>query len=220
VRLFSMFAAPPEQSLEWNEAGVEGMARFLRRLWALVHRHVAAGVVAPLDSATLNAAQKAMRRQVHQTIAKVSDDIARRYTFNTAIAAIMELMNALARFDDSSEQGRAVAQEAWQAIIRMLNPITPHMAHALHQALGHAETLIDDLPWPAHDPAALQRDSVTLAVQVNGKLRGQIAVAVDAPCEQIERQAMAEESVARYLENVSVRKVIVVPGKIVNIVVG
>jgi len=220
VRLFSMFAAPPEQSLEWNEAGVEGMARFLRRLWALVHRHVAAGVVAPLDSATLNAAQKAMRRQVHQTIAKVSDDIARRYTFNTAIAAIMELMNALARFDDSSEQGRAVAQEAWQAIIRMLNPITPHMAHALHQALGHAETLIDDLPWPAHDPAALQRDSVTLAVQVNGKLRGQIAVAVDAPREQIERQAMSEESVARYLENVSVRKVIVVPGKIVNIVVG
>jgi leucyl-tRNA synthetase len=132
----------------------------------------------------------------------------------------MELMNALARFDDGSAQGRAVSQEAWEAVIRMLNPITPHIAHALHQALGHDETLVDDLPWPVHDPAALRRDSVTLAVQVNGKLRGQIAVAVDAPREHIEQQAMAEESVGRYLEGVTVRKVIVIPGKIVNIVVG
>ncbi|MDP1697894.1 MAG: leucine--tRNA ligase [Xanthomonadaceae bacterium] len=220
VRLFSMFAAPPEQSLEWNEAGVEGMSRFLRRLWALVHRHVAAGAVPALDPATLSAEQKDMRRQVHQTIAKVSDDVSRRYTFNTAIAAIMELMNALARFEDASAQGRAVLQEAWEAVIRMLNPITPHIAHALHQALGHGETLIDDLPWPIHDPAALQRDSLTLAVQVNGKLRGQIAVSVDAAREQIEQQAMTEESVVRFLEGFTVRKVIVVPGKIVNIVVG
>ena len=220
VRLFSMFAAPPEQSLEWNEAGVEGMSRFLRRLWAQVHRHVAAGAAPALDPGNLSAGQKDMRRQVHQTIAKVSDDISRRYTFNTAIAAIMELMNALARFEDASAQGRAVLQEAWEAVVRMLNPITPHIAHALHQALGHGETLIEDLSWPVHDPAALQRDSLTLAVQVNGKLRGQIAVSVDAPREQIEQQAMNEESVVRYLEGFTVRKVIVVPGKIVNIVVG
>ncbi|PKM15332.1 MAG: hypothetical protein CVV12_09120 [Gammaproteobacteria bacterium HGW-Gammaproteobacteria-2] len=132
----------------------------------------------------------------------------------------MELMNALARFEDASAQGRAVLQEAWEAVVRMLNPITPHIAHALHQALGHGETLIEDLSWPVHDPAALQRDSLTLAVQVNGKLRGQIAVSVDAPREQIEQQAMNEESVVRYLEGFTVRKVIVVPGKIVNIVVG
>jgi len=220
VRLFSMFAAPPEQSLEWNEAGVEGMSRFLRRLWAQVHRHVAAGAAPALDPGNLSAGQKDMRRQVHQTIAKVSDDISRRYTFNTAIAAIMELMNALARFEDASAQGRAVLQEAWEAVVRMLNPITPHIAHALHQALGHGETLIEDLSWPVHDPAALQRDSLTLAVQVNGKLRGQIAVSVDAPREQIEQQAMTEESVVRFLEGFTVRKVIVVPGKIVNIVVG
>ena len=220
VRLFSMFAAPPEQSLEWNEAGVEGMSRFLRRLWSQVHKHVAGGPVAALDAASLDAAQKTMRRMLHQTIAKVGDDIGRRHTFNTAIAAIMELVNALARFDDASAQGRAVLQEAWEAVARMLNPITPHVAHALWQALGHAEALIEDLSWPQADPAALVRDAITLAVQVNGKLRGQIEVAVDAPREQIERQAMAEESVARYLEGVSVRKVIVVPGKIVNIVVG
>jgi len=220
VRLFSMFAAPPEQSLEWNEAGVEGMSRFLRRLWAQVHRHVAAGPVPALDAEALNAAQKTMRRMVHQTIAKVGDDIGRRHTFNTAIAAIMELANALARFDDASAPGRAVLHEAWEAVARLLNPITPHIAHALWQALGHAEALIEDLAWPQADPAALQRDALTLAVQVNGKLRGQIEVAVDAPRELIEQLAMAEETVTRYLQGVSVRKVIVVPGKIVNIVVG
>src|SRR3546814_11145484 len=114
---------------------------------------------------------RSLRRQVHQTIAKVSDDISRRYTFNTAIAAIMELMNALARFDDASAPGRAVLLEAWEAIVRLLNPINPHMSHALHQALGHGETLVDDLPWQVHDPAAFQRYSVTLAVQVHGKLK-------------------------------------------------
>ena len=220
VRLFSMFAAPPEQSLEWNEAGVEGMARFLRRLWAQVHKHVSAGPAPALDAAALNPAQKAMRRLLHQTIAKVGDDIGRRNTFNTAIAAIMELVNALMRFDDDSAQGRAVLQEAWEAVLRMLNPITPHIAHALWQALGHGEALIEDLSWPQADPAALVRDALTLAVQVNGKLRGQIEVAVEASREDVERIAMADDNVRRYMEGLSVRKVIVVPGKIVNIVVG
>ncbi|MBB5015729.1 leucine--tRNA ligase [Rehaibacterium terrae] len=220
VRLFSMFAAPPEQSLEWNEAGVEGMARFLRRLWTQVHKHVAGGPAPALDKAALDPAQKAMRRQVHETIAKVGDDIGRRYTFNTAIAAVMELMNALAKFDDASAQGRAVLQEAWEAVVRLLNPITPHASHALWQALGHPETLIEDLSWPVADPDALVRDTVTLAVQVNGKLRGQIEVPVSADHAAIQAQALAEPGVARFMEGLSVRKVIVVPGKIVNIVAG
>jgi leucyl-tRNA synthetase len=220
VRLFSMFAAPPEQSLEWSEAGVEGMARFLRRLWTQVHKHVAKGPAPALDAAALDAAQKAIRRQVHETIAKVGDDYGRRYTFNTAIAAVMELINALARFDDDSAQGRAVLQEAWEAVVLLLDPITPHVAHALWQALGRGETLIEDLPFPKADPAALVRDAVTLAVQVNGKLRGTIEVAVGAAKEAIEAQAMADPGVQRAIAGLAVRKVVVVPGKIVNIVVG
>jgi leucyl-tRNA synthetase len=220
VRLFSMFAAPPEQSLEWSEAGVEGMARFLRRLWAQVNRHVAKGPAPALDAGALDAAQKAIRRQVHETIAKVGDDYGRRYTFNTAIAAVMELINALAKFDDDSAQGRAVLQEAWEAVVLLLDPITPHVAHALWQALGRGETLIEDVPFPKADPAALVRDAVTLAVQVNGKLRGTIEVAVGASREAIEAQAMADAGVQRAIAGLAVRKVVVVPGKIVNIVVG
>ena len=220
VRLFSMFAAPPDQSLEWNEAGVEGMARFLRRLWNAVHRHVSAGAAPALEAAALNAEQKALRRKLHETIEKVGDDIGRRHAFNTAIAAVMELLNALTKTDDDSEQGRAVRQEAYAAIALMLNPITPHTSHVLWQALGHAETLIEDQPFPKADPAALVRDALTLAVQVNGKLRGTVDVAVDAAREAIEQLALAEPAVQRALDGLTVRKVIVVPGKIVNIVAG
>ncbi len=218
VRLFSMFASPPEQSLEWSEAGVEGMARFLRRLWNLVQRHVAAGPAPALDVAALTAEQRAIRRKLHETIAKVGDDYGRRLTFNTAIAAVMELMNALAKFEDASPQGRAVLQEAWEAVALLLNPIAPHACHALRQALGQPETLLEDLRFPTADPAALVKDSLTLAVQVNGKLRATIEVAADATREAIEAAALAEENVQRFLEGVSVRKVIVVPGKIVNVV--
>jgi leucyl-tRNA synthetase len=220
VRLFSMFAAPPEQSLEWSEAGVEGMARFLRRLWAQVHKHVAKGKAPALDAGALSAPQKAIRRQVHETIAKVGDDYGRRYTFNTAIAAVMELINALAKFDDDTAQGRAVLQEAWESVVLLLNPITPHVAHALWQALGHGETLIEDQPFPKADPAAMVRDALTLAVQVNGKLRGTIEVPVDASREAVEAQAMADAGVRKFIDGQTVRKVVVVPGKIVNIVVG
>ena len=220
VRLFSMFAAPPEQSLEWNEAGVDGMARFLRRLWTQVQKHAADGAVpAPaFDAAALDAGQKALRRKTHETIEKVGDDYGRRHSFNTAIAAVMELMNAVAKFDDGSDAGRGVRQEALEAAVLLLNPITPHSSHALWQVLGHAEALLEDVPFPQVDPAALVRDALTLAVQVNGKLRGTIEIAADAPREQIEALAKAEPNTAKYLEGLAVRKVIVVPGKIVNIV--
>ncbi|WP_340648743.1 leucine--tRNA ligase [Pseudoxanthomonas winnipegensis] len=220
VRLFSMFAAPPEQSLEWNEAGVEGMSRFLRRLWTQVQRHADAGTAPALDVAALNAEQKALRRKTHETIAKVGDDYGKRHGFNTAIAAVMELSNALSKFDDASDPGRAVRQEALEAAVLLLNPITPHSSHALWQLLGHGETLLEDLAFPQADAAAMVRDSVTLAVQVNGKLRGTIEVAADAPRDQIEALAKAEPNTAKFLEGTTLRKVIVVPGKIVNLVVG
>ena len=220
VRLFSMFAAPPEQSLEWNEAGVEGMARFLRRLWTQVQKHAADGAAPALDVASLTAEQKAVRRKTHETIDKVGNDYGKRHSFNTAIAAVMELSNALGKFDDASPQGRAVRQEALEAAVLLLNPITPHASHALWQALGHAETLIEDVAFPQVDATALVRDSVTLAVQVNGKLRGTIEVAADAPRDQVEALAKAEPNTAKFLEGLAIRKVIVVPGKIVNIVAG
>ncbi|MEA9827123.1 leucine--tRNA ligase [Xanthomonas campestris pv. raphani] len=220
VRLFSMFAAPPEQSLEWNEAGVDGMARFMRRLWVQVHKHVGEGAAAALDVASLSAEQKAIRRKTHETIGKVDDDYGRRHSFNTAIAAVMELSNALAKFDDASAQGRAVRQEALEAMVLLLNPITPHASHALSQVLGRGETLLENVPFPQVDAAALVRDALTLAIQVNGKLRGTIEVAADAAREQIEALALAEPNAAKFLDGLSVRKIIIVPGKIVNIVAG
>lgn len=218
VRLFSMFAAPPEQSLEWNEAGVEGMARFLRRFWREVVTHASQPDHPEVEVARLDAAQKTLRRQLHETIQKVGDDYGRRHSFNTAIAALMELLNHVSKFDDMSDQGRAVRHEALQAMVLLLNPVTPHVCHTLWQALGHAETLLEDVPFPVADPSALQRDSVTLAVQVNGKLRGTIEVPVNVAKEEAERLALAEPNVAQYVSGLTVRKVIVVPGKIVNIV--
>ena len=219
VRLFSMFASPPELSLEWSDAGVEGMARFLRRLWREVHAHATQPDHPPVDPFALDSAQQALRRQVHEAIAKVGDDYARRHAFNTAIAALMELMNAVGKFTDQSDQGRAVRHEAFEAIVLLLNPITPHICHALWQTLGHPETLLEDIPFPTADAAALVRDAVTLAVQVNGKLRGTVEVAVDAPREAIEAAALAEPNVAAFVAGQPPKKVIVVPGKIVNIVV-
>jgi leucyl-tRNA synthetase len=220
VRLFSMFAAPPEQSLEWSEAGVEGMARFLRRFWREVITHVGQPDHPEVDPARLDAGQKALRRQLHETIQKVSDDFGRRHAFNTAIAALMELLNALGKFTDQSEQGRAVRHEALQSMVLLLNPVVPHVSHALWQALGHREAVLDDQPWPQAEPAALVRDTLTLAVQVNGKLRGTIEVSASAPKEEAEALARAHPNVAAFLEGQTVRKVIVVPGKIVNIVAG
>ena len=220
VRLYSMFASPPEMSLDWSDNGVEGMARFLRKLWREAHAHVAAGPAPKLDPASLDPAQKALRRKLHETIEKVGDDYARRYTFNTAIAAVMELMNALAKLEGDSPQARALRQETLEAVVLLLDPITPHASHALWQALGHPETFVESLPFPRADAEALARDSVQLAVQVNGKLRGQVEVPVAASREEAEQAAMRDPNVQKFLAGLTVRKVIVVPGKIVNIVAG
>nr|WP_163503667.1 leucine--tRNA ligase [Halomonas socia] len=223
VRLFMMFAAPPEQSLEWSDSGVEGANRFLKRLWRLVNEHLAAGTPGALDTSALSDAQRDLRRKTHETIKKASDDIGRRTTFNTAIAAVMELTNALGRFqgesEDASPQDLAVAREAVETSVLLLAPITPHICHALWAALGHAEPAID-AAWPRLDETALARDSIELVVQVNGKLRARLEVPADADKAAIEAQALAAENVQRHTEGKAVRKVIVVPGKLVNIVVG
>jgi leucyl-tRNA synthetase len=218
VRLFMMFAAPPDQSLEWSDAGLEGAHRFLKRLWRQVREHVAAGPAPALAPTELSGARKDLRRHTHEAIAKVTDDVGRRMTFNTAIAAVMELLNAVGRLEDGSAQGRAVVQEALDAAVRMLAPVVPHIAETLWGALGHAGRVID-APWPRIDAAALAKDRVPMAVQVNGKLRGQVAVPVDADRAAIETAALAEPNVRRFTDGKTVRKVIVVPGKIVNVVV-
>jgi leucyl-tRNA synthetase len=217
VRLFTMFAAPPEQSLEWSDSGVEGASRFLKRLWKQVHEHVSAGSCGPLELSVLDAAQKARRRAVHATIAKVSDDIGRRFTFNTAIAACMELLNELGRGGDDSAQGRAVMQEALEAVVLMLSPIVPHITHTLWHALGHAEAVVE-CRWPVCDRDALVQEELMLVVQVNGKVRGKVSVPADAGQDAIESRVLEEANVRKHLQGKPVRKIIVVPGKLVNVV--
>ena len=219
VRLFMMFASPAEMTLEWQESGVEGANRFLKRVWKLVFDHTAKGAVSALDVAALNDDQKALRRDLHKTIAKVSDDIGRRQTFNTAIAAIMELMNKLGRAPQESEQDRALMNEALLAVVRMLYPFTPHASFTLWQALGGNED-VDNAPWPQADETAMVEDSLLVVVQVNGKVRGKITVPADATQEQVQARAAQEHLVAKYLDGVTIRKVIYVPGKLLNLVVG
>lgn len=218
ARLFMMFAAPPEQSLEWSDAGVEGASRFLKRLWRLAFEYVETGHTAALDTAALNDAQKAIRLVTHETIAKVGDDIGRRFTFNTAIASVMELMNALSKFKDDSEQGRAVMRESLQAITLLLSPIVPHITHEIWKVLGE-EGLLLDQAWPEVDETALVKDSLQIIVQVNGKLRSRIEVAATAGKDDIETAALADTNVMKFTEGKQIVKVIVVPGKLVNIVV-
>jgi len=217
VRLFSMFAAPPDQSLEWSDAGVEGAFRFLKRLWKLVAAHLAAGEPEALDIASLDDTQKAVRRKTHETIAKVSDDFARRQTFNTAIAAIMELSNELGKLENREGQNLAVEREALSAAVLMLAPIVPHICHALWNELG-GEGSVMDHAWPELDEAALARDSIEMVVQVNGKVRARMEVATGAAKDDIEASALAQDNVQKFIAGNTVRKVIVVPGKLVNIV--
>lgn len=214
VRLFSMFAAPPDQSLEWLDSGVEGANRFIKRYWKLVQSHVAAGVVDTMNSDTLPKELKEVRRQIHETIQKVDDDLGRRQTFNTAIAKVMELMNALAKLDTSAP-ARALMQEGLNVATQLLNPIIPHVTETCWQALGNPAPLA----WPELDESALVKDEVDLIVQVNGKKRASISVAASASKEDIEAQAMADENVQRFVDGQTVRKCIVVPGRLVNIVV-
>ncbi|WP_074011976.1 leucine--tRNA ligase [Candidatus Sodalis sp. SoCistrobi] len=219
VRLFMMFASPAEMTLEWQESGVEGANRLLKRVWKLAYEHTQQGTASALDIAALNDEQKALRRELHKTIAKVTDDIGRRQTFNTAIAAIMELMNKLARAPQQTGQDRALLQEALVAVVRMLYPFTPHACFTLWQALG-GEGDIDNAPWPVADEAAMVEDTKLVVIQVNGKLRGRITVPADADEALVRERAAQEHLVAKHLEGTTVRKVIYVPGKLLNLVVG
>jgi leucyl-tRNA synthetase len=218
ARLFTMFASPPEQTLEWSDEGVQGSSRFIRRLWSAVYEHVSAGPAPALERAALTPAQRDLRRAAHQALAKASDDIGRRRHFNTAIAAVMELLNNIGRFADTSAQGRAVRHEALNIAVLVLAPITPHVCHALWRELGHDTALIDER-WPAPDPQALTQDTQQIVVQVNGKLRSHIVVPVDADEAAVRAAALADVNVLRFVADKPVRRVIVVPGKLVNVVV-
>ncbi len=219
VRLFSMFAAPPEQSLEWSDEGVEGAARYLNRVWFQVTSFVEVttekefGMTSDLDKS-----QKDMRLKIHQTIAKVTEDIGERQTFNTAIAAMMELTNALSKFSDESDNGMAIRHEGWHSLVKMLSPFAPHMTQALWSQLGESE-LLCEASWPEVDQSALVQDEIEMVVQVNGKLRAKLAVAADASKEDIEALALIEENVMKFTEGKVIRKVIVVPNRLVNVVV-
>jgi leucyl-tRNA synthetase len=214
-----MFASPPEQSLDWSDTGVEGAYRFLKRMWSAVQEHVAdTGAVATIDKSALSEAQKAMRLKLHETIGKVTDDYDRRLTFNTAIAANMELLNSVSRYDDDSTTGKAIRQEVFDSMVLMLAPIIPHICHRLWQDLGHGSVIIDH-PWPEVDTTALVQESIEMVIQVNGKLRGKIQIAADTDRDSCEAAARANEQLQRFLGDDPIRKVIVVPGKLVNFVV-
>ncbi|HHF6874773.1 TPA: leucine--tRNA ligase [Haemophilus influenzae] len=218
VRLFMMFASPVEMTLEWQESGVEGAKRFLGRVWNLVYQYQQNPAKTSLDITALSAEQKVLRREVHKTIAKVSDDIGRRQTFNTAIAAVMELMNKLTKASLESDQDRAVMAEALSAVVRMLYPITPHICFELWQALGN-ESAIDTAEWVKADEAAMVEDEKLIVVQVNGKVRGKVTVAADADEETVKTIAFADENVKKFVDNQHIVKVIYVAGKLLNVVV-
>ena len=214
VRLFSMFAAPPEQSLEWSDSGVEGAHRFIKRVWRLIHDF---GQTAPADvPESLSTKQKDLRRKVHETIAKVTDDYGRRQTFNTAVAAIMELCNELSRHGAETEADRTVVNEGLRAVLRMLWPITPHLTESLWHTL--TDERFAESEWPEVDDSALSRDELEIVVQVNGKVRGKITVPASADKAAIEAMAKEQDNVQRYLADATIKKVIVVPNKLVNIV--
>ena len=216
VRLFIMFAAPPEQSLEWSDSAVGGSAKYLNRLWKLVHKHVQAGDISELNTAELSKAQQDLRRKTHETIAKVTDDCDRRLTFNTAIAAIMELTNDLSKFDALDDQGLAVEREAIETIVMLMAPIVPHICHQLWRDLGHYDNIIDTA-WPQVDESALVRNSIELVVQVNGKVRAKIEVAADAAEDEVLALALSNDNVQKFLEGKEIKMRKVIPGKLVTI---
>jgi len=218
--MYMMFTSPPDQSLEWSDSGVEGAYRFLRRLWTLLGSYQESPV--SLDPEKLNDAQKAIRLKTHSTIKKVTDDYDRRQIFNTAIAAVMELYNELTSFTKNNDiytddQSKAVFQEAAEAIVLLLAPIVPHMSHVLWNHLGKDGAVID-ATWPTHDESALVQDSIQIVVQVNGKLRAKLEVSADISKEDMEAAALDDENVKKFSAGLTIRKVIVVPGKLVNVV--
>ena len=214
VRLFIMFAAPPDQSLEWSDSGIEGAYRFLKRLWKYARNNCRA---APADAAAYTREQRDARRKIHQTIVKVNDDIGRRYTFNTAIAAVMELLNVLSRMNGQSANAAAVRREGLEVMVLLLSPIIPHITDAIWRAMGK-ETALIDAGWPQADESAMVEDELQLVVQVNGKKRAQILAAPDASEESIKTDALGHENVQRHIKGKTVAKVIVVPQRLVNIV--
>ncbi len=216
-RLFMMFASPPDMSLEWSDSGVEGASRFLRRVWRLAHSHVSAGLPSALGKHELNDSQKAVRRAIHLAIKQASQDIGLHHKFNTAIAQVMTLMNVLEKAATDTALDRSLMQEGLQAVVLLLAPITPHISHEIWQRLGHNDAIID-AQWPQVDESALVQDSLVLVIQVNGKLRGQIEMPASASREEIEAAARCNENVLRFTDGLTIRKVIVVPGKLVNIV--
>lgn len=216
VRLFMMFASPADMTLEWQESGVEGANRFLKRVWRLVQDLVSKGNIQPTDE--FNAKQKAVRRELHKTIEKVTDDIARRQTFNTAIAAIMELMNLLQKQPQETASDLALLNEAMQAVVRMLYPITPHICFDLWQKLNGATALIDTTSWPVADKKAMVEDEKLIIIQVNGKLRAKITIAATATKDEVEAIAIADENVIKFTQDKTIRKIIYVPGRLLNIV--
>ena len=218
VRLYTMFAAPPEHSLEWSDAGVEGAHRFLKRLWKLSVTHLQGGDISKLNKMELSDDQKKLRHKIHTTITKVNDDIGRRYTFNTAIAAVMELSNSLSQAKDHSDNGHAIMREGLETSVLLLSPIVPHITDALWHEFGHTEPVID-AAWPEIDDSALVQNELQLMVQVNGKLRAKIIVSADADQKQIEEIAVSDDNVQKFIAEKDIRKVIVVPGRLVNIVV-
>jgi leucyl-tRNA synthetase len=219
ARLFMMFAAPPDQSLEWADSGVEGASRFLKRVWKACYEHVELGVVAAYTQGELSAELKQLRLQLHQTIEKVGDDYGRRHSFNTAISSVMELMNALAKIEASDATTRSVRQEVLQNVALLLSPIVPHICQAIWQELCPASHILR-ASWPIADKAAMVQDEVELMLQVNGKLRGSMLISTQASKETIEKMAAAQDCVTKFLvENASIRKIIVVPNKLVNVVI-
>lgn len=217
VRLYTMFAAPPEQTLEWSDSGVQGSQKFLHRVWRLCYELLQHSDRATIAPDQLDKTNKDVRRKVHETIQKVSDDVGRRYHFNTGIAAIMELLNTLQKVDLTHAAGRSVVSEGLEATIRMLSPMAPHITQALWQAFGH-DGLIIDAQWPELDSSALIKDSLQMVVQVNGKLRAKFEVPAQTDITELERMALADDAVQKQLVDKTIRKIIVVPGKLVNIV--
>jgi leucyl-tRNA synthetase len=215
LRLFLMFASPPEQTLEWSDSGVEGAFRFLKRVFQACMQHVQ---INPEVKGEHDEAYKNLRRMCHETIRKVTDDMGRRFIFNTAIAAMMELLNAFSRFEVKTKEDHALSSEILESIVLMLSPITPHLCHALWKTLGHSDAIID-ASWPKYDESALVRESIEMVIQVNGKVRGNILVPAHFDKKEIEEHAIAHENVKKYVTGKEIKKVIVVPQKLINIVV-
>ncbi len=219
VRLFILFAAPPTQDLEWIDSGLEGAHRFINKIYRLIrgfiqdHENHAIGTLNHL-----NKTQKDIRLKTHQTLRKITDDMSRRYLFNTVIAALMTLNNTLSKFNDTSETSMAIRQESIHILLKTLSPIAPHLCHHLWQELGNTKAIIFE-PWPSIDESALIQDEVQIIVQVNGKLRAKLMFGVDADKAQVEAQALVDENITKFTKGKTIVKVIVVPNKLVNIVV-